>query len=205
MVHEINTAIQVLEGKSTAVPPKIAIYMLVHFVGDLHQPLHVGTGYFDLLRSLPPGARRGSGSSPLIARRTQAKGGNDLSFGNQPFEELHAYWDTALPEKIAGSKDPAALAKVLAPTIQPAAWADTGDHHAWAEAWATGSLAAARRAYAPIKFGAAELANGHLRKIHITLPANYDDTAVPLARERLAEAGFHLAELLNAIDWPAQN
>jgi len=54
-----------------------------------------------------------------------------------------------------------------------------------------------------IVFGPAEMDEGKLRLIHITLPPGYDAAALPLARERLAKAGFHLAELLNAIEWPA--
>jgi hypothetical protein len=202
VVHEINLAVQVLEGKSAAVPPKIAIYMIVHLVGDLHQPLHVGTGYYDL--SQP--------EHPVLITDPQAavgkesdKGGNDLSFGSRRFDELHAYWDSALPERIAGSQQPSVLAKKLMEAIQPQAWASAGDHHAWAEAWATESVAAARRAYAGLSFGAAEMNQGKLRRIPITLPVGYEAAVLPLAHERLAKAGFHLAELLNAIDWPAQN
>jgi S1/P1 Nuclease len=44
VVHQLNTAIRVLDGTSTVVSPKVALYMVVHFVGDLHQPLHVGCG-----------------------------------------------------------------------------------------------------------------------------------------------------------------
>jgi len=210
VVHEINTAIQVLEGKSSVVSPRVAIYMIVHFVGDLHQPLHVGTGYYELADPAHPVLI----TDPAAATGKESdKGGNDLSYGGQRFEELHAYWDTILPMKIAGSNEPSVLAKKLADAIQPGGWASAGDHHSWAESWATESLIAARQAYAGIAFGAAEMAKPDgtnpaapaLRIIHIALPANYDASSIPLARERLAKAGFHLAELLNAIDWPVRN
>ena len=202
VVHEINIAVLVLEGRSTAVSPRIALYMIVHFVGDLHQPLHVATGYFDLSDPSHPVLDT---DPKLAVGRENDKGGNELSFGSQRSEELHAYWDIALPEKIAGLSDPAVLAKLLAAAIPPGGWASPGDHHAWAEGWATESLAAARQAYAPLTFGVADTADGKLRRIHITMPADYDATAGPIARERLAKAAYHLAELLNAIDWPDRN
>ena len=83
------------------------------------------------------------------------------------------------------------------------AWASAGDHHAWAEAWATESVHAAKQAYAGISFGPAEFNQGQLQRIPITLPPGYEAAALPVVRERLAKAAFHLAELLNAIDWPA--
>ena len=201
VVHEVNVAIQVLEGKSSVVSRKIAVYMIVHFVGDEHQPLHVACGHYDLSNPANPVLI----TDPKAAvGKEDDRGANDLSFGSARFDELHAYWDGALGKKIAGSPEAPALAKKLMDAIEPKAWASSGDHHAWAEAWATESIIAARKAFEGIKFGKAELQDGKLRRIPITLPANYDAVAVPLARERLAKAGFHLAELLNSIDWPAQ-
>lgn len=200
VVHEINVAVRVLEGKSSAVPPRIAIYMIVHFVGDVHQPLHVANGFYDLSNPAHPVLIT---DPKAAAGKDDDKGANDLSFGSQRMDELHAYWDGILPAKVAGSKDPSALARKLTEAIPPSGWASIGDHHCWAEGWATESVAAARQAYAGISFGSAEIEGGRLRRIHVTLPVNYDASAVPLAQERLAKAAFHLAELLNAIDWPA--
>jgi hypothetical protein len=200
VVHEINLAVAVLEGKSTVVSPRIAVYMIVHFVGDLHQPLHVGTGYYNLSDPSHPVLI----TDPAAASgKENDKGGNELWYGGQRSEELHAYWDSRLSFKIAGSPEIPALAKQIAPAIQSGAWASPGDHHAWSEAWAAESLQAARQAYAGLAFGPAVIDQGKLKRISITLPPGYEATALPLARERLAKAAFHLAELLNAIDWPA--
>jgi hypothetical protein len=55
-----------------------ALRLLVHFVADIHQPLHCGTGYYSL---------DGSGAAQLITSPTQAfgkpndRGGNLLFFG----------------------------------------------------------------------------------------------------------------------------
>lgn len=40
----IKTTIDVLQGRSTVFNKKEALRYLVHFIGDLHQPLHVGNG-----------------------------------------------------------------------------------------------------------------------------------------------------------------
>jgi hypothetical protein len=199
VVHQINLAVQVLEGRSNAMAPKYAIYVIVHLVGDLHQPLHVAYGYYDL--SDP--------DHPILITESKAaegkesdKGANDLSLGVGRWDELHAYWDDVLPRKVAGSKDTRALAQKMTEIIAPDRWASMGDYHSWAEQWATESIVASRKVYAGIKYGSSELEDGKLRRIRITLPIDYDATAIPLARERLAKAAFHLAELLNNIDWP---
>jgi len=132
------------------------------------------------------------------------KGGNADFFGTGKYDELHAYWDTELVEKITGAKDPQALAAVLEKKVSDEAstWRNTGDYHHWAEGWATESLAAARTAYSGLVFGAViPDSKGGIKSIKTTLPAHYDEVCVPLATERLAKAGYHLAEMLNAIHW----
>jgi hypothetical protein len=199
VVHQINLAVQVLEGRSTAMAPKYAIYVIVHLVGDLHQPLHVACGYYDLS---DPGHPVLVTDPKAAEGKEDDKGANDLILGAGRWDELHAYWDDVLPGKVAGSKDIHALAEKMTGIVSPEQWATPGDYHNWAEQWATESIVAARKVYAGIKFGSAEMEDGKLRRINTTLPVDYDATAVPLALERLAKAGFHLAELLNKIDWP---
>jgi hypothetical protein len=201
VVHAIAQAVNALEGKGDPrISPKIALYMLVHFVGDLHQPLHVGNGFYEIA---PDGSVK-LVTSPAAARTLpNDKGGNALFFGAGRYDELHAYWDVALVTKITGSDSAPALAKVLEARI-PAdgSWKSPGDRHDWAAGWATESLAAARTAYAGIMFGP-EIPDpkGGIQRIKITFPAHYDDTCVPLAEQRLAQAGYHLGEILNAIRW----
>jgi hypothetical protein len=203
VVHMIEAAVSVLEGGGDKRITKLeALYMLVHFVGDEHQPLHVGNGFYEI------GA---DGSVKLVSDPAAAKdlpndkGGNADFYGPGKFDELHAYWDTNLVQKVAGgSKDPAVLAPVLAKLAadEGSGWKSAGNYHHWAEGWATESLAAARTAYAGITFGAEKPDDrGGIKSIQITLPANYDEVCTPLAKERLAKAGYHLAEILNAIQW----
>lgn len=200
VVHELKVGIQVLEGKSTVVSPRIALFMVVHFVGDLHQPLHVACAYYQLTDPEHPVLV----TDPRVALAQHLqddKGANLLQYGADRWEELHAYWDSRLPEKVADSRDVPALAAKIRDSIQPEAWASSGDYHFWPEAWATESLIAARTAYQGIAFGRADMEDGRLLRIHIRLPADYDEVEIPVAQERLAKAAFHLAELLNAIHW----
>jgi hypothetical protein len=202
VVHMLEEAVTVLEGGGdTRITKLEALRMLVHFVGDLHQPLHCGNGYFTVA----------NGTVTLVTDPAAAaaaendKGGNTDFFGPAKFDELHAYWDSDLVWKLVGGrKDPAAVAALIEKKTAEAgsAWKSTGDYHHWAEAWATESVEAARIAYAGIAFGAETSdANGGIKRIAITLPAGYDETCLPVAEERLAKAGYHLAEILNAIRW----
>lgn len=202
VVHMAEEAVAVLEGGGdTRIPKKVALCMLVHFVGDMHQPLHVGNGFFsvgaDGVATLvtDPAATKGAEND---------KGGNALFFGPGRFDELHAYWDTELPAKAAHSPEASVLTALLEKRIAAdgASWKSAGDYHHWPEQWATESLAAARTAYAGLAFGAVTPdPKGGFRKIQITLPAGYDATCIPVAEERLAKAGYHLAEIMNAIRW----
>jgi len=202
VVHKIEEAVSVLEGGGDKrITTREALCMLVHFVGDEHQPLHVGNGFFHI------GA---DGSASLVMDPVAAKGlpndkgGNADFFGPGKYDELHAYWDTNLVQKVAGSKDPAVVAGVLNGLVarEGTTWKSTGDYHHWPEGWATESLVAARTAYGPVTFGAEKPdTRGGIKSIQITLSGTYDAVCIPVAEERLAKAGFHLAEILNAIQW----
>ena len=56
VVQIINQCVKILEtpeGQKTRFTKKQALKFLVHLVGDIHQPLHVGTGYYDLSGPTP--------------------------------------------------------------------------------------------------------------------------------------------------------
>jgi hypothetical protein len=196
VVHVINDCINILEGtpSALALTKSQALRFLIHFVGDIHQPLHVGTGYYRCTTS--PHAT-------LIVDESKAhgmcddRGGNDLVFGSK---QLHGFWDSDLVSAIVPSPDPTVLRAHLSGriggiTITP------GDHHQWAEVWASESIHAAADAYDHIKFGQETLANGHVKTIAITLPAGYKTKQSPVADLRLTQAAARLADLLNALAW----
>jgi hypothetical protein len=90
LVAAIGAAIAVLQDKP-ALPPfsildkKEALLMLTHFVGDLHQPLHVASAYLDADgRFVDPDAAH------AIDPATATNGGNSIQDQNAVF---HAEWD----------------------------------------------------------------------------------------------------------------
>jgi hypothetical protein len=202
IVHAIAQAVSVLEGGGDSrITKKIALRMIVHLVGDIHQPLHTISGYYEVAAD---------GTAKLVTDPEAAKGlpgdrgGNALYFGPGKFDELHSEWDYTLPMKITNSVIPADLAKILQAKIaaEGAGWKSPGDYHRWAEGWATESLEAAQTAYRGIEFGAVTPdPAGGFKKIAITLPSDYESVCIPLAEQRLAQAAYHLAEILNAIHW----
>jgi hypothetical protein len=201
VVHSIGMAISVLEGGGDSrISKQMALRMIVHFVGDLHQPMHCVSGYYIVAAGTvtlvtDPEAAKGLPSD---------KGGNVLFFGPAKYDELHNYWDYTLPSRVTHSTVTADLVKVLEPMVaaKGPGWKSPGDYHHWAEGWATESLVAAQTAYKGITFGAETPdPKGGIQKIEITLPPDYEAVCVPIAEERLAKAGYHLAEILNTIHW----
>jgi hypothetical protein len=202
VVHSIAMAVSVLEGGGDSrISKQMALRMIVHFVGDIHQPMHCVSGYYTVAAD---------GTAMLVTDPEAAKGlpgdkgGNVLFFGPGKFDELHNYWDYTLPTKITHSTVTADLVKVLEPRVaaEGAGWKSPGDYHHWAEGWATESLEAAQTAYRGIEFGEVTPdPAGGFKKIAITLPSDYESVCIPLAEQRLAQAAYHLAEILNAIHW----
>jgi hypothetical protein len=205
VVHAIERCITVLE-QSESVPGGLsrtqALRLLVHFVGDIHQPLHCGTGFYKLSDTKPP---------VLVTNPEDAsglpndRGGNDLFYG--PREELHALWDTGLIAEIADTFDSRSLEALLkreyAPFLSPAT---PGDYHRWAETWALESVKVANSAYAGIRFNSVETMGPENQLwISITLPPDYHQKSSILAARQLTKAAVRLARLLDRIRWPQIN
>jgi len=199
VVHAIKRCIAVLEtseNKPDDFTKPQALRLLVHFVGDIHQPLHCGTGFYDLSDLAHPVLIT---DPRLCGAKPNDRGGNDLFFGTDPNQELHALWDQALVLTMHQSTDYHSLAEWLesSQNVLPM----HGDYHSWPEQWAIDSTHQAQKAYQNIEFNPATI-NGQRLRIAIRLPSNYIDTNNAIAAEQLAKAGQHLAELLNAIKWP---
>ena len=220
IVHAINRAIRILESpKPTANYSKAqAVRWLVHLVGDLHQPMHVTTGYYQTTAAAlkkpkiirDPAQALGPG---VVGDR----GGNGLTFPNQP-TSLHSLWDGCLVQLVNGEtctsfdQTYTALARKLAQWAKEpsaAAFKPTGDHRRWAAQWATDSLRAAIGADAY----ALTLINARVQASHggeehlqatIAFPAKhaYAKARTKAARDQLVKATVRLAELFNSIQWP---
>ena len=109
IVNKVSQFTRELANPATpAVERLLALKFLLHFVGDLHQPLHAADNH--------------------------DKGGNCvlLSLGGLRQVNLHSYWDTVVVEGLGD--DPRAVAEMLAHRITPenkAAW-EKGDAEVWA-------------------------------------------------------------------------
>jgi hypothetical protein len=203
IVHAIARCIQVLESP-LADPHEFtkvqALRLLVHFVADVHQPLHCGSGFYSI---------DGTDTAQLITYPKEAfgkpsdRGGNLLFFGTSPTEQLHALWDTVIVEKIRDTADYQALADFLLQNERPQEIAMTpGDYHAWSEAWAVESVRIATLAYLAIAFEKADFnADKQLIRINIQLPINYLEVNQIYARQQLTKAAVRLAQLLESIKW----
>jgi hypothetical protein len=193
IVGAINATIAVLQDRAAPPPFEIrdkkeALLLLAHFVGDVHQPLHVGSAYID---------GDGHAFDPDRSKRTadaqaNTRGGN-LIRDVTSNANLHADWDQiapalgrTAPRKLIGSRT------AVKPTPGP-----IGD---WAAAWASESLRASHSAYAGLGFVDDPAAPGQWI-------AQFPDHAAywrrkeALQRTAVIEAGTRLAQLLNAI-WP---
>lgn len=202
IVHAIGRCIAVLDGTApktpTSLTPSEALILLVHFVGDIHQPLHVCSGYYRI------GADR---SVQLVTDPAQAKGlpsdrgGNDLCFGKGRHDELHALWDVDLVTAFEGRSKRSRAKTRLLRLVEPGNWADSGDYHDWAQHWALDTLTESRTAYQGFTFGKAVVdSSGQLKRIQIKMAIDsYKQANEPVAAEQLAKASFRLAELLNRI------
>jgi hypothetical protein len=191
LVAAIGAAIAVLQDKP--VPPpfsikdkKEALMLLTHFVGDLHQPLHVGSVYLD---------QDGKPVDPDIAHAvdpdTATIGGNAIRDQNV---NLHGEWDD-IPTDLgdAATRELLAEAKSV-PSSQ-------GPIENWPTDWATDTIQVAHRAFEGLSFQRTE------HPPHVQWTVSFEDHTAYLwqaditKRRQLAKGGARLAEILNTI-WP---
>ncbi|HEX8077728.1 MAG TPA: S1/P1 nuclease [Chthoniobacterales bacterium] len=175
IVTALNDNVKILKTSTDPKAQAQALRFIIHFVGDIHQPLHCATR---VDKTHPSGDR----------------GGNDLFIDN-PAKELHRYWDGGIgsfPKAGANfappslSAIPPAVAKVKLgnPDTDPALKLNAPFAF---QNWANESLAMAKvTAYDSLK--------------NKDKPsAAYNAKALSAVRKRAAWAGYRLAALLNAI------
>ncbi len=182
IVHAAIAAIKVLKGKKAAQPfdfdKREALLLLAHYIGDLHQPLHVGAVYLD---------GRGKPVNPKVYDKQMDTAGGNLLLADG--ENMHAIWDDV----------PAALTISHIDDLTTQAGhvpATAGRFADWPVIWAGDTIKQSRKAFAGLKYGKPE--NGHWPVI---LPPTYAKTMADLKQKQITKAGAHLAELLKAI-WP---
>jgi hypothetical protein len=146
-----------------------AVKFLGHWVGDIHQPLHVSFA--------------------------DDRGGNNITVSGLCSGKFHSSWDTCLLEKAIGRNVQAAGTTLIASItpVMKAQWIASGPHD-----WANESFAIAEAAKTQYCVMAAPSCNSPPSG-HITIDAAYVDMSAPIIRERLQQAGVRLARLLDEV------
>jgi len=189
VVGATRAAILVLQGKSSPGQPNFksqreALLVLVHLVGDIHQPLHVGSVYLDAQ------GRRVDPDKQGFDRASFTIGGNGLlldpaiTAGSKNF---HSYWDNVPEEFRPQHVDAAWLAE--ARQIQP----DAGDPLTWPARWGSQSVERANAAHEGLSFSPRQGDTWH-----VSLPDGYGARADAIKRQQLTLAGARLAQLLRS-------
>jgi len=191
----IENELAILKNKN-ADPAKRAeaLRYIIHFVGDLHQPLHAITN-----------DDQGGNCVPVNYFRRKAR---QHDHGYSP--NLHGLWDTAIPERDMEGADPAEYAETLGEIFagQIEGWQKAGIHienwawesHEYGESTAYGELKPSIAIEAPMEVhGCADNNNigDRLLRQDITAGAAYQEKAAPVVERRIAEAGVRLAMILN--------
>ncbi|KAI0516876.1 nuclease S1 precursor [Xylaria bambusicola] len=169
-----------LDGRYSQANHQIAAKMIIHFVGDIGQPLHCEA--LDV-------------------------GGNDIDvLYDGEDTNLHAIWDSDIPESISGGSS-LASAKSWANTLTTAI--NSGEYKSQAAGWLTGlsvSTAATRQATAmqwaaeANAYVCSTVLKGGLSAVeNKELSGAYTTTADPVVKLQVAKQGYRLAKYLDAI------
>ncbi|HWN10288.1 MAG TPA: S1/P1 nuclease [Pyrinomonadaceae bacterium] len=220
VVHMLGVSIRTLQDNPSPDYPlskRNALKLLVHLVGDIHQPLHVGAGYIDA------GADNAAGNiirNPAEIRRKNLphdKGGNDLVIDGER-QNLHGFWDFGLVTSLMTATDhqtSETLGEFLKQSVRPVnSWNSRGPVSIWPAQWATDSLQQSRkhtylsvvitgrRTIPVLSGGKPVLNNGQpvMQTVYdVSRAENYETANREIVRQQLAKAGFRLAQVLDAI------
>ena len=212
VVHLINACIRVLQNNPDPNHPmsqRNALRMLVHLVGDLHQPLHVGSGYIN--ENGPHNTIIIVRDPSLVSASTPSDRGANALIIDGHNKNLHSFWDGDLVHLLMSQKhktSASALAQFLRNTVTPQPeWSAQGSVETWASQWATDSLhTSADNAFATVRITGKRVVTTHSHGETVTKTVydirrgvNYNTNNVPVVRAQLAKGGFRLAKLLDAI------
>ena len=198
----IEHQLELLRGGST--DPRVradALRLVIHFVGDLHQPLHCVSN--------------------------NDMGGNCVPvdfFGNHPVERnpqlesytpnLHGIWDSAIIQRMRGMSSVAHWADSLDQQFssKEAGWKKAGinvegwawESHELADSVVYAKMSAAIPVEKPVSVKSC-VDDNHIStrmlKLHEQVSQAYVDAAAPVVNEQIAKAGVRLAMILNQV-WP---
>ena len=219
----LQQAISVLQGRPAPNPHQFtkrqALLLLVHLVGDIHQPLHVGAFY-----AAEEGGAMGApgqfdplgGSNYLLDETMLQEASARLlppRLGEEPPDSamvratrsMHAFWDSTAVDyamRRHGVRSAEQFATALIDT-KGALAPKAGDASTWPVQWADEALLACSRAYAGVIPGKMERRTSKKGSQYgvwkLDLPADYPVTSATIASEQIQRAGYRLAAVLSAI------
>ena len=229
IVHMLSFCVRVLQGEESEInayriTKPVAVILLAHFLGDIHQPLHVGAEFFD---------KHGKPVNPDAGGEDAAadQGGNTLHlvlaphlrgwprhYNGEVADSLHLFWDQtaavaaidAWKEKLVaeqpelGAVSNKKMAELLA-AREPEHWKldPTLEPSQWAEALANEMLPIARQAHERLTYEHIQVQNSHGEPLASgTAKADgnsYPAFAANVAENELHKAGWRLAALLEQI------
>ena len=226
IVQMTNYCVRVLKGDEPEGNPRkitkaVAIILLAHFVGDIHQPLHVGAQYFDdqgrpVDPEKDPAALEDQGGNTIIFKLSPAAA---EKLGVQD-AKLHGFWDgmtvalnlPILPKEMAKEErraqtDEAKMALVAQlAKEEPKAWRLPAELNPeqYAEQWANEIMPLAREAHDRLQFSNIRrteedghvLATGNAAEKPAADGVPYEEWAAKVVRGQLHKAGWRLADLL---------
>jgi hypothetical protein len=211
---------EVPEDNARKITKSIAVILLAHFVGDIHQPLHVGAEFFD---------KEGHPTNPgKTVGSLEDQGGNTLTLnlasgGTEATRhaKFHYFWDSetvaanlpALPETMPKeerrAKTDAAKAELVHEFVgrEPGNWrlAPGVALKDYAETWADEILPTAREAHDRLQFkdiaakqmdDGSTVAAGFGEEKKSADGVSYYDWSGHVVRDELHRAGWRLADVL---------
>jgi hypothetical protein len=218
--------VDVLQGRipeenDRKITKAIAIILLTHYTGDIHQPLHVGAEYFDPEGHVSDPGHDKSALGDEGGNTVELRLTGDPATGRLPHtKKLHGFWDvdtvagllppvpeTARKEERYALTDPAKakLGHDMA-AEEPKDWREPEglEPRRYAEAWADEILPLAREAHARLEFKNVRAQKQEDRTIAVgnaeEKPADkgpsYQEWATQVVRGELHKAGWRLADLL---------
>lgn len=195
IVQALAASIAYLRGETVPAPfhfssEREALYMLIHLVGDVHQPLHVAGVYLDADGQVvdPLSVSLSVAGSASTISGTQ--GGNALQFETT---NLHSLWDKVSPnvkeqlQMQAQQQGLAALPMMSTEQIRLAP-----------QLWANESLIDARKAFEGLSFGK-KTNTPRGDRWNVELPLKYRERVEQMQIVEINKAAFRLAALLNSI------
>ena len=226
VVHMIPYCVEVLQGRVSEqnerrITKPVAVILLAHYVGDIHQPLHVGAQYF--------GAQGRVADPDKDSSCLPDEGGNTftLELNDEPprrrgmhKKTLHSFWDydavNALFPGVPNTLRKGELHEQIEPLKKQLVYEMASDEprnwrmpanlelRKYAETWADEILPIAREAYERLKFTDVHpqqeedrvLAAGEAEEKPMPDHIAYRAWATNVVGEELHKAGWRLADLL---------